>query len=79
MSKYIVVLDTLILFSDPSGCDVDLTVNTEKQYISTEYYPHRYLDNQDCTFTFMAPFGGDILVFFEDVQLEEGFDFVMFR
>ena len=71
--------DHFLLLSDPSGCDVDLTATNVKQYISTDYYPRRYLDNQDCTFTFMAPFGGEILVFFEDVQLEEGFDFVMFR
>ena len=76
---YFLLCHYFLFHSDPSGCDVDLTATNVKQYISTDYYPRRYLDNQDCTFTFMAPFGGGILVFFEDVQLEEGFDFVMFR
>ena len=50
-----------------------------KQYISTDGYPNSYLDNQDCSFNFVAPSGRKILVFFEDVELEATYDFVLFR
>ena len=50
-----------------------------KQYITTEGYPNSYLDDQDCSFNFVAPSGRRILVFFEKVQLETGFDYVILR
>ena len=50
-----------------------------KQYISTEGYPNSYDDNQYCSYNFVAPSGWKILVFFEDVELEATYDFVIFR
>ena len=65
--------------TDRSGCDIRLTVTEMKQYITTEGYPDSYLDNQNCSFDFEAPSGWKILVFFEDVDLEIGYDYVVFR
>ena len=56
-----------------------LDVSDRKQYITTEGYPHGYLNNQDCSFNFVAPYGQKILVFFEEVNLEKNYDFVVLR
>ena len=56
-----------------------LNVTDRKQYITTEGYPNGYLNNQDCSFNFVAPYGRKIIVFFEDVGLELGYDYIVFR
>ena len=38
-----------------------------------------YMANQNCLFNFEAPSGKKILVFFEEVDLEEGYDELQFR
>ena len=62
-----------------TGCDVTLTVTDTKQYFATEGFPNGYKKNQDCYFTFEAPLGRRIVVFFEDFDLEVFYDFLHFR
>ena len=64
---------------DTSACNIDLNVTDTRQYITTVGYPRYYLDNQNCSYTFVAPSGRRILVFFDDVGLEKGYDNVVFR
>ena len=45
-----------------------------KQYFATEDYPHYYKENQDCHFSFQAPPGRRIVVFFEDFHLSDVYD-----
>ena len=68
-----------ILSPDVTACDIVLTVTDTKQYVATEGYPDSYQNNQDCDFTFEAPSGRRIAVFFEDFQLESPFDHLHFR
>ena len=49
------------------------------QYVATEGYPHNYKPNQDCNFNFKAPSGMNIIVMFEDFNLEYGYDFLYSR
>ena len=72
-------LQTNILSPDVTACDIDLTVTKTKQYVATEGYPDNYQNNQDCDFTFEAPSGRRIVVFFEDFNLETGYDYLYFR
>ena len=62
-----------------SGCDVTLNVTNVTQYITTEGHPIAYLNNQDCSFNFAAPPGEGIIVDFEDVLVETGSDYIIFR
>ena len=73
------VIYYFLCFTDASGCDIDLNVTTTKQYITTQGYPSRYLHDQDCDFQFVVPSGEKILLFFEDFQLESGYDYIYLR
>ena len=65
--------------SDPTGCDVNLTVTEMKQYFATEGYPNGYMNNEDCYFNFEAPPGRRIVIFFVGFHLEHEFDYIHLR
>ena len=64
---------------DAVGCNITLNVTDTRQYIATEGYPDEYRDNENCSFNFAAPSGRNIVIFFEDFDLEEDFDYLHFR
>ena len=76
---YFCFINKNILFLDPTGCDITLNVTETKQYVATEGYPHNYKHNQDCEFNFVVPSGRKIIVLFEDFDLQNGLDVLLFR
>ena len=65
--------------SDQSGCNVLIYANETLQYFATQHYPSSYLDNQDCSFTFVAPPGDVVVVTFDHVDIELDYDFILLR
>ena len=69
-----------LIWTDAAAYDINLTVTDTAQYIATEGYPIRYyMNNQDCSFNFMASPGRKFIVMFEEFDLEAGYDFIHFR